>query len=153
MGILAKVTFDKDSGKVKYIQETPHDIEIIKQLKKFVESHKGVIAYKYFMDEEEVNFNKKLPTYYRMIMLQPLLEKMSGEYGCTTVYEVDAILSTWWLKIKKTKSDGTTYDITMRIEAVSFAAQIEFIAKVANMAITKYQIKFPNANEVDSMNK
>lgn len=152
MGVLVEVTFDKETGKVKYFQETEGQKENVKKLKQFVEAHKGDTAFKYFMDKEEVNFNKKLPNFYRMIMLQPLFEKMKTEYGLTSINDLDATLSVFYLKKELIKFDGTKYEVPVRIENISFAEQIEFVAKVANLAITKYAIKYPNANEVDNMN-
>lgn len=151
MGVLVKVRFE--GGKVRYPQQTQGEIEIIKKLKQFVAAHEGAEAYKYFMDIEEVNMHKKLPNFYKMIMLQPLFEKMAAEYGVSSIHEVDAILSLWFLKKKKQKLDATAYEIPMRIEAVSLAEQIEFVGKVSNFAITKYGIKYPNANEVDGLGK
>lgn len=153
MGVLVRVTFDKETGKVKYFQETEGEVEDIKKLKQFVEAHKGEIAYKYFMDKEEVNFNKKLPNFYRMIMLQPLFEKMKEDYGLSSVNDLDNVLCVFYAKKTLTKKDGTTYEVPQKIEHLSFEKQIEFISNVANLAISKYGIRYPNANEVDAMLK
>ncbi len=152
MGVLIEVEFDKETGKVKYLQENDKQIEDVQKLKQFVELHKGDRAFKYFMDKDEVSFHKKLPNFYRMIMLQPLFEKMKVEYGLNNINELDAVLSTFYLQKELSKPDGTKYKVSMRVETATFAEQVEFIAKVANLAITKYSIKFPNANEVDGMN-
>jgi CII-binding regulator of phage lambda lysogenization HflD len=105
------------------------------------------------MDAEEVNFNKKLPNFYRMIMLQPLYEKMKEDYGLSSVNDLEAMLSVMFMKKKMKKKDGTEYDLPQRIDHLSFAEQIEALSKVANMAIVKYGIRYPNANEIDGMLK
>lgn len=153
MGVLVRVTFDKETGKVKYLKETQGEAEDIEKLKQFVEAHKGEVAYKYFMDKEEVNFNKKLPTFYRMIMLQPLFEKMKEEYGLESINDLDNVLCVFYAKKKMTKKDNSTYEVPQRIEHLTYEKQIEFISNVANLAITKYGIRYPNANEVDGMLK
>lgn len=147
--ILVRCTFE--SGKVKYLIENQDDKDAIERVKQFVALHEGDVAYKMFLNKEEVVFHKKLPEYYRAIMLQPLYDKMKDEYGLADINECDALLSLFFLKNKNKKADGTEYDIPLRIEKVPYARQIEFISKVANLAISRYSIKYPNANEVDGL--
>lgn len=69
--------------------------------------------------------------------------------GISNVHEVDAVMSEYYLKKTMKKQDGTEYKVTMRIENLSLPDQVEFIGKVANFAITKYGIKYPNPNEIN----
>jgi hypothetical protein len=57
------------------------------------------------------------------------------------------------LKRKLRKSDGTDFEVAARIENVPFAVQANFIAQVANFAMKKYQLKYPNANEIEALKK
>lgn len=149
MGVLVKCKFD--GTKTSYPSETEFDNNQKALLKSFMAAHTGVVFYKYFMDAEEVNFNKKFPSFYRKIMLPPLFEKSKNDFGITQVSELDAILSLFFLKVKRKKSDGTEYEIPLRVEDLDLNGQIDFIAKVANLALTRYQIKYPNANEINQL--
>ena len=149
MGILVRCKLE--NGKTKVLAETESEKESIKSLKQFGATHEGVEFFKYYLDKEEVVMDNNLPRYYKMIMLEPLYKAMKETYGFNSISDCDAALCTFFNKEKRTKSDGTTYEIAMRISEVPLAKQIAFISKVANLAITKYGIKYPNANEVAKM--
>lgn len=149
--VLVRVKYE--GGRVKYLQETDNDKSSISRLKQFVSAHEGLECYKAFIDKSALTFSTNLDNYYYGIMLNPLLEKCKGEYNITTAGELDAILSTFYLKRKGVKSDGKEYEVALRITDVPVDMKIKFIANVANFAIAKYQIKYPNANELDGLNK
>ena len=149
MGVLVKCLFD--GTKTKYIQDTEFDKEQVALLKKFMATKdQNTIFFKQFLDKDEVSFNGKLPKFFRTIMLPPLLEKCKNDYGISTPSELEAILSLFYLKAKRKKADGTEYEIAMRVDEVNLDAQVAFISKVANFALSKYQVKYPNANEIDA---
>ena len=146
MGLLVEVKFE--NGKVSYLHETEQQKETLRLLKQFVAAHEGTTCYKLFLDKEEISFHKKLPQYYRTVMLQPLFEQMKDEYGLSNLNELDAVLSESFLAKEITKKNGETKKIALRIDNVPYDQQVAFISKVATVAATKYQIKFPNANEI-----
>ena len=145
MGLLVEATFV--NGRVKYPQTNQDQIDQIARLKQFVAANEGQVVFKYFMTSDEIESLSGLPKYYRTIMLGPLLPKISQEYGLKTVSELDALLSVFFLQKQFKKSDGKEYTITLRIEDLPKAEQVQFIAKVAGLAI-KHGIKYPNINEL-----
>jgi hypothetical protein len=141
-----------DGGKVRYYTQTENDKQNIEHLKALMQASEGKDLYKVYMTPDELSPAKKILNYYRAIMLPPLFAKMQEEYGIVSIHEADAVLRAAYAKKKFTKKDGNTYEIPVPIEALSFSEQAVFISKVADFALAKYAVKYPNANEIEGAN-
>lgn len=139
------------SGKLKYFTRNEQEKQTLKLAGEFVKNHEGQRIFIELHSGADMSFQKNLPMYFEKIILPPLFVKMKDEYGLSNVGECKATLSLMFATQKKIKP-GTDkeYSIAMRINEMSLVEQGDFIAKVANMAVTKYQLKFPNANEIDN---
>lgn len=146
MSVVVRATFT--GGKVKYIQETESQKKAIGVLKQFALDNEGKIIYKEFYSEDELNFEKNMELYYSKIILPALYPAMKTDYNLSSMSECDALLSAMYLSKAMKKADGTEYKINRRIGEISFQDQADFIAKVANIAITKYSLRFPSAVEI-----
>jgi len=150
MSVLVRATFE--SGKVKYIRETESQKRQIEILKQFALDNEKKTIYKEFFAEDELNFEKNLLLYYEKIILPALYPAMKSEYGLTSMSDCDATLSAMFLSKTMVKLDKTEYKIHRRMKDISFQDQADFLAKIANIAITKYSLRFPSAVEIQKSN-
>lgn len=75
---------------------------------------------------------------------------MRTEYNLESIGQTDALLSDFYLKTDKAKEDKTAYVLVPRLEDLSFVDQARFLSKCANLAISKYDIRFPSATEIQN---
>lgn len=138
-------------GKLKYSNQTDWDKRNLQLAKEFTQSHEGSVIYISLQSSDEYEVSKNLPLYLEKIILPQLFSKMKDEYSLLNVSECEATLSALFGQSKKIKNDGKTeFIIHKRIKDMNLLEQTNFIAKVANFAVSKYQLVFPNANEIDS---
>lgn len=150
MPILAKCKFvDK---KMKMYSDTEHDKNTRALMKQFAEDNNGKDFFMELYSGDEINFHKGLVNYYTKIMLPALFVSMKDAYGLDTVAEADAVISVMFSKREKERKDEegkkVKYAIVIPIKDLSFSEQGSFITKVANLAISKYGIRFPSATEI-----
>ena len=150
MSVLVKAKFV--GGKISYYSSTEQQKKQIELLKQFAKDNEGLDIWKEFHSADEMNFEKNLINYYNRILLPAMYTAMKDDFGLTHKGECNAALCLSFLKKQGKKKDGTEFSLIMRIEDVSFQDQAEFVSAVANLAITKYNLRFPSAIEIQKSN-
>lgn len=148
MSILAKGKFvDK---KMKLYSASEHEKNCMALLKQFASDNDGKDFFLCVYAKDEIDYNKHMIAYYKNIVLPALFVAMKEDYSLDSVAECDNCLSTMFLSKEKTKKDGNKYQMIQSISSISFAEQGMFLSKVANLAVSRYSIRFPNAGEINS---
>jgi len=138
-------------GKLKYYSTSETDKRALQLTAQTIKDNEGEDVYLEVHTKDEMNFQKNLSLYVEKVIIPPLFKAMQDEYLLANEAECLAVLCVMFGKKKKAKKDGSPYDIILRMKEMDSIMQAEFVSKIANLAMTKYQLKFPSAKEIQSV--
>jgi len=136
-------------GKLKTATTTEAEKLTLENVKQFIKDNEGQEIYLEVHSSEDFNQSKGFVNYFRKIIVPLIFAKAKGEYSLSSEAECEAMMSEMFYRVAKKKADGTEYKVSIPIERMTQSEQATFMGKVATWAVTKFQLTFPSANELN----